>query len=203
MTSTTQARVHRQPAMLLAGALAASLIGCLLAAAAAEARRTASPVTLGPAQAVLIAKTDIVCAFGGPANEIGIGCLHAKTGTYSFRLDENLLGGFRTQSRKLSQVGSWKEPRTIEQAGSPAVSSVKVVATLPLGGRLLAAGTDLACIVVGSAAAPQVACLKFGAGKGYPVTGSYAAILGTTGLEVDRYDAAHNGKPVFIGRETK
>jgi len=32
---------------------------------------------------------------------------------------------------------------------------------------------------------------------------SYAATLGTGGLEVDRYDAAHHGKSVFIGREAK
>ena len=189
--------------MLLAAVLAACVFGLLLAAGAANAGSRASPITLGPAQAVLIAKTDIVCAFGGPANEIGIGCLHEKTGTYSFRIDENLVRGFRKQSGKLTQVGSWKEPRTVKQSSSPAVSSVKVVATLPVGGRFLAAGTDIGCLVIGSAATALVACFKLGAGKGYPVTGSYAATLGTTGLEVDRYDAAHSGKTVFIGRETK
>ncbi len=50
-------------------------------------------------------------------------------------------------------------------------------------------------------ATPQVACFKLGAVKGYPVVGSYAATLDTTGLEVDRYDAAHNGKSVFVGRK--
>jgi hypothetical protein len=189
--------------MLLAAVLAAGLIGCLLTAAAANAGARANPVTLGPAQAVVIAKTDIVCVFGGPANEIGIGCLHEKTGTYSFRIDENVLRGFRTQSGKLSQVGSWKEPRTVKQSSSPAVSSFKVTATLPVGGRFLAAGTDIGCIVVGSSGAPLVGCFKLGAGKGYPVVGSYAATLGTTGFEVDRYDAAHHGKSVFVGRETK
>jgi hypothetical protein len=179
------------------------LTACLLTAAAANAARRAKPITLGPAQAVVIAKTDIVCVFGGPANEIGIGCLHEKTGTYSFRIDENLVRGLRTQSGKLSQVGSWKEPHTLKQASSPAVSSFKVVATLPVGGRFIGAGTDIGCLVIGGAGAPLVACFKLGAGKGYPVAGSYAATLGTGGLEVDRYDSAHHGKSVFIGREAK
>jgi hypothetical protein len=179
------------------------LTACLLPAAAANAVRRPKPITLRPAQAVVIAKTDIVCVFGGPANEIGIGCLHERTGTYSFRIDENLVRGLRTQAGKLSQVGSWKEPRTLKQASSPAVSSFNVVATLPPGGRFIGVGTDVGCLVIGSAGAPLVACFKLGAGKGYPVAGSYAATLGTAGLEVDRYDAAHHGKSVFIGREAK
>jgi hypothetical protein len=195
-------RVDRQPSMLLVAVLASGLIACLLTAAAANAAGRPKPITLGPGQAVVIAKTDIVCVFGGPANEIGIGCLHETTGTYSFRIDENLVRGLRTQSGKLSQVGSWKEPRTLKQAGSPVVSSFKVVATLPLGGRFIGAGTDIGCLVIG-VGAPLVACFKLGAGKGYPVAGSYAATLGTGGLEVDRYDAAHHGKSVFIGREAK
>jgi hypothetical protein len=179
------------------------LTACLLTAAAANAARRAKPITLGPAQAVVIAKTDIVCVFGGPANEIGVGCLHEKTGTYSFRIDENFVRSLRTQSGKLSQVGSWKEPHTLKQASSPAVSSFKVVATLPVGGRFIGAGTDIGCLVIGGAGAPLVACFKLGAGKGYPVAGSFSATLGTGGLEVDRYDSAHHGKSVFSGREAK
>ena len=181
--------------------------GCLLVACAvaagATARAIAKPVTLGPGQSVLIAGTDIVCAFGGPANQIGMACLHTKTGTYSFRIDELQVRGFRRQSRRLTQVGSWKQPKTLSQPKSPAVSSFKVVATLPVGGRMLAGGSDLACLVTTDSGRPAVACFKIGPGKGYPVVGSYAASLGPVSFEVDRYDAAHNGKPVFVGKEGK
>ena len=186
-----------------AAVVAATVVVGLLAVSGANANDTASPVTLGPAQAVVIANTDIVCSFGGPANQIGIACLHTHGGIYSFRIDENELRGYRTHAGKLSQVGNWKQPATIKQSKSPAVSKFKVVATLPVHGRVLAAGTDLGCLVIGSSSKPLVACFKLGAGKGYPVAGSYSAALGMAGLEVDLYDSAHKGRSVFIGRDAK
>lgn len=184
-------------------ALGACLLAAGIVAAGAAARATAKPITLGPGQSVLIAGTDIVCAFGGPANQIGMACLHAKTGSYSFRMDEQQVRGFRKQSGRLMQVGAWKQPKTLGQPKSPAVSSFKLVATLPVGGRVLAAGSDIACLVTTDAGRPAVACFKLGPGKGYPVAGSYAASLSPATFEVDRYDAAHNGKPVFVGKEGK
>jgi hypothetical protein len=175
----------------------------VLVAGAGARRSAAKPITLGPGQAVLIAGTDIVCAFGGPANQIGMACLHTKAGTYSFRIDEQLVRGFRRRAGRLTQVGGWQQPKTLAQPKSPAVSGFKVVATLPVGGRVLAAGSDLACIVTTDGGRPDVACFKIGPGKGYPVVGSYAALLSATTFEVDRYDAAHNGKPVFVGKEGK
>jgi hypothetical protein len=176
-------------------------VGVLVAGAGAQA--AAKPITLGPGQAVLIAGTDIVCVFGGPANQIGMACLHTKAGTYSFRIDEQQARGFRKRSGRLTQVGAWKQPKTLAQPKSPAVSGFKVVATLPVGGRVLAGGSDLACIVTTDNGGPEIACFKIGPGKGYPVVGSYAALLSPTTFEVDRYDAAHNGKPVFVRKEGK
>jgi hypothetical protein len=180
--------------------LAITILSLATAAASAAA---AKPVTLGPGQAAAIGGTDLVCAFGGPVNAIGIACLHTKTGTLSFRMNENELIAYQQRSGKLSQAGRWKEPRTVSEPKSPAVSKFKLVATLPIGGRILAAGLDLGCLVYSHSGRPNVACFKLGPGKGYPAVGSYAAAIDAKGLQVSQFDAAHKGTTVYVGTEGK
>ena len=91
----------------------------------------------------------------------------------------------------------------MSQAKSPAVSNFKLGPTLGIGGRMLAAGTDIGCLVYSHSGRPNVACFKLGPGKGYPVTGSYAAALDATGLQVSQFDASHKGTTIYAAREGK
>jgi len=65
-----------------------------LCASAAALGAGAKPRTLGLGQGVAVSGTDIVCAFGGPANQVGLACLSAHpkaNAAFSFRVDENEL----------------------------------------------------------------------------------------------------------------
>src|SRR3954447_1948645 len=175
----------------------------VVAVAAGSARAATAPVTLQLGQGVAIRGTDLVCAYGGPANATGLACLHTKGGTFSFRLDENELLAFQTRGSGPHRVGRWQETKTTAQAKTPAVSDFKLAGTVAIGGRFLAAGTDLGCLVYNHANRPNVACFKLGPGKGYAAVGSYAIAIDAAGIQVSRFDASHQGTTVYVGRETK
>jgi hypothetical protein len=167
------------------------------------AERKSAAITLGPGQAVLIDKTDLICVFGGPANEIGMACLHTKTSaktTYTFRLDENDVKIYRRLAGKTSVIRTWREPVTRKQPRSPAVSTFNPVGSLTVGGRVRPAGMDIGCAVYAFTGHPIVECAKLGR-DGHPLARSYAASAGPGGIEVARYDAAHHPTSLFVGRE--
>jgi hypothetical protein len=180
---------------------------CLLAAgagaSAAAARATAKPITLGPGQSVLIARTDIVCVFGGPVNEIGIACLHTTTSTratYTFRLNEDNVKIYRRVAGKTDVIHAWREPATLKQPRSPAVSTFKSVGSLALGGQFRPAGMDIGCVVYAVDGHPVVECAKL-ARDTHPLANGYAASLSSVSLQVARFDAAHRSTTMFVGRE--
>ena len=184
-------------AVVLAGVVLTSPV------APVAARPLATPITLGPGQAVLVAKTDIICVFGGPANEIGMACLHTKTSskpTYTFRLDENDVKIYRRSAGKTIVVHTWRQPVTLKQPRSPAVASFKSVGSLALGGQFKPAGMDIGCAVYAVAGHPVVECAKLGSDT-HPLAGGYVASLSSVSLQVARFDAAHRSTTVFTGRE--
>lgn len=183
-------------------ALAATLLTCV---SSAHAGQLSGPITLGRGQAVLIDKTDLICVFGGPANEIGMACLHTKTSakaSYTFRLDENDVKIYRRVAGKTSVIRTWSEPVTRKQPRSPAVSSFNPVGSLTIGGRVRPAGMDIGCAVYAAAGHPVVECAKLGR-DGHPLADGYAASLSSVSLQVARFDAAHRSTTVFASREGK
>ena len=180
---------------------ALALVIASLCATAAALGAGAKPLTLGLGQGVAVSGTDIVCAFGGPANQVGLACLsaHATTNAaYSFRIDENELAAFRSSSGRTTRVARWKEPAShISQPRSAAVSDFKITAHVPVGAGFRAAGTDLACTVYAFKGRTNVACFKLDP-SGAPLNGSYAAALDAHGLQVSRFEGGH-GTTVFVG----
>lgn len=146
----------------------------------------------------------MVCAFGGPANQIGLACLHTSAtakSVYSFRLEESRLLVFRQTAGKTVQVGAWKEPAAaIAEARSAAISSFKSVGTVSAGGHFSAAKSDLGCNVYSFKGVVNVACFKLDA-RGV-LNGSYAVALGGTTTQVSRFQAGH-GTTVFVGKPLK
>ncbi len=168
---------------------------------ASEARAANGGATvLKPGQGVAVSGTDMVCAFGGPANEIGLACLQtspAAKSLYSFRLEEGRLLVFRSVGGKTARVGGWKEPAgRIAQRRSSTISHFKSVGQVSVGNRFNAAGSDLGCNVYSFKAAVVVACFKLTA-KGI-LNGSYAAALSANGAQVSRFRGGQ-GTTVFVG----
>jgi hypothetical protein len=155
-------------------------------------------------QAVGVAGTDMVCAFGGPANQIGLACLHTGSkpaSAYSFRIDEADLRVFRSATGGAAQLGVWKEPAAgIAQSRSAAVSNFKSVGQVSVGGYFRAAGGDLSCSVYSFKGVVQVACFKVNA-KG-TLDGSYAVGLGGSTVQVSRFQGG-KGTTVFVGKPVK
>jgi hypothetical protein len=172
----------------------------VVAAGAAHASVGAKTLALKPGDGIAVAGTDLVCAFGGPANHVGLACLHGNAkakAPYSFRLDEAQLVAFRTTNGHARRVGLWREPAgRIAQPRSHAVSQFKLVAELGAGKRFAAAGTDLQCSVYAFHGAMNVACFKLDA-KGIAER-SYAAALSATALQVSRFHNGH-GTTVLVG----
>jgi hypothetical protein len=181
--------------------------GCVLAAVGAlcwvgvAGAATRGPTTLAVGQAVGVSGTDMVCAFGGPANQIGLACLHTSStakSAYSFRIDETRLVVFRRAKGRTVQLRAWTEPSSaIAQAHSAAVANFTSVGEVSAGSQFDAAGTDLACSVYTFKGTVQVACFKRNA-KGI-LNGSYAVALGGTTMQVSRFQALH-GTTVFVGK---
>jgi hypothetical protein len=159
------------------------------------------PSTLTVGQGVGVAGTDMVCAFGGPANQIGLACLHTSStakAAYSFRIDETRLLVFRRAKGRTVQLRAWTEPASaITQGHSAAVSQFTSIGQVSAGSQFSAAGTDLACSVYTFKGALQVACFKRNS-KGI-LDGSYAVALGGTTIQVSRFQALH-GTTVFVGK---
>lgn len=180
---------------------ALTLVVAALCASAAALGAGARPLTLGLGQGVAVSGTDIVCAFGGPANKVGLACLHSgpkAKAAYSFRIDEDELAAFRSASGRTTRVRGWKEPASrIPQPHSEAVSDFRVVAHVPVGARFRAAGTDLGCTIYAFKGRTVVACFKLDPG-GLPLNHSYAAALDALGLQVSRFEGGH-GTTVFVG----
>ncbi len=172
-----------------------------LCASAAALGAGAKPLTLGLGQGVAVSGTDIVCAFGGPANQVGLACLHSSPkgkAAFSFRIDENEVAAFRSASGRTTRVGGWKEPVSrIPQPRSEAVSDFRLVGHVPVGAHFSAAGADLGCTVYAFKGRTEVACFKLDSG-GLPQNGSYAAALDARGLQVSRFQDGH-GRTVFVG----
>jgi hypothetical protein len=158
------------------------------------------PTVLVPGQGIGVSGTDMVCAFGGPANQIGLACLHTSAtakSAYSFRLEETRLLVFRRTAGKTVQLGAWKEPTAIAEPRSAAISSFKSVGTVSAGGHFSAAKSDLGCNVYSFKGVVNVACFKLDAGG--VLNGSYAVALGGTTTQVSRFHAGH-GTTVFAGK---
>jgi hypothetical protein len=159
------------------------------------------PTTLTLGQGVSVSGTDMVCAFGGPANQTGLACLHTSPtakSAYSFRIDETRLLVFRRAKGRTVQLRGWTEPASsIAQGHTAAVSNFTSVGQVSAGSQFNAAGTDLACSVYTFKSTLQVACFKRNA-KGI-LNGSYAAALGGTTMQVSRFQALH-GTTVFVGK---
>jgi hypothetical protein len=143
----------------------------------------------------------MVCAFGGPANQSGLACLHTSStakSAYSFRLDETRLRVFRRVNGSTKELGAWTEPASaIAQARPGAVSNFTSVGQVSAGSQFNAAGTDLGCSVYTFKGIVQVACFKQNA-KG-ALNRSYAVALGGTTVEVSHFQAAQ-GTTVFVGK---
>ncbi len=159
------------------------------------------PATLAVGQGVGVSGTDMVCAFGGPANQIGLACLHTSStakSAYSFRIDETRLLVFRRAKGRTVRLRAWTEPSSaIAQGHSAAVSNFTSVGQVSAGSQFNARGTDLACSVYTFKGTLQVACFKQNA-KGI-LNGSYAVALGGTTVQVSRFEGGH-GTTVFVGK---
>jgi hypothetical protein len=160
-----------------------------------------SATTLALGQAVGVSGTDTVCAFGGPANQIGLACLHTSStakSAYSFRIEETRLFVFRRGKSSTVQLGTWKEPAsTIAQGHSAAVTNFTTIGQVSAGSHFDAAGTDLGCSVYTFKSTVQVACFKQNA-TGI-LNGSYAVALGGATVQVSRFRAGQ-GTTVFVGK---
>jgi hypothetical protein len=157
--------------------------------------------TLALGQAVGISGTDMVCAFGGPANQSGLACLHTSStakSAYSFRIDETRLRVFRRAKGSTVKLGTWKEPASaIAQGHSAAVSNFTSIGQVSAGSHFDAAGTDLGCSVYTFKGTVQVACFKQNATG--VLNGSYAVALGGATVQVSRFQAGQ-GTTVFVGK---
>jgi hypothetical protein len=164
-------------------------------------RRAGGATILAVGQGVGVSGTDVVCAFGGPANQIGLACLHTSstaTSAYSFRIDETRLLVFRRAKGSTVQLGAWTEPASaIAQGHSAAVSNFTSVGQVSAGSQIDAKGTDLGCSVYTFKGTLQVACFKRNA-KGI-LNGSYAVALGGATVQVSRFQNGH-GTTVFVGK---
>jgi hypothetical protein len=178
------------------------LLAVAASAGAGSVSATAQPLVLRPGQAVAVVGTDVVCAFGGPANQIGIACLHTSQkaqAAFSFRLSENELLAFRKNSGKTVRIGSWRQPTSsYPEPRSRAVSRFKLAGSLRVGGRFVAAQTDLACTIYAFHSMTEVACFKTDS-RGVPLDNSYAIALDKLGIQVSRFKDGH-GTTVFVGR---
>lgn len=156
---------------------------------------------LAVGQGVGVSGTDMVCAFGGPANQIGLACLHTSStakSAYSFRIDETRLLVFRRAKGNTVQLGAWTEPASaIAQGHSAAVSNFTSVGQVSAGSQIDAKGTDLGCSVYTFKGTINVACFKRNA-KGI-LNGSYAVALGGGTVQVSRFQAGQ-GTTVFVGK---
>jgi hypothetical protein len=165
---------------------------------------TQGPATLAVGQAVGVSGTDMVCAFGGPANQIGLACLHTSStakSAYSFRIDETRLLVFRRAKGATVRLRAWTEPASaIAQGHSAAVSNFTSVGQVSAGSQFDAMGTDLACSVYTFKGTVQVACFKRNASG--ILNGSYAVALGGTSVQVSRFQAGQ-GTTVFVGKPVK
>ena len=171
---------------------------CLGGAAGARNERT---TVLAPGQGVTVSGTDMVCAFGGPADQIGLACLHtssAAKSAYSFRVQETTLRVFRRTGATTAQLRAWKEPAAgMKQRRSATIAHFKSVGAVSIGSRFTAARSDLSCSVYSFKGTINVACFKLSA-KG-TMDGSYAVALGGATVQVSRFQGGH-GTTVFIGR---
>jgi hypothetical protein len=187
----------------VSGRLAAFVAVSLLVLPAAA--HAAGAPELDPGQAFSVAGTDIVCSFGGPANQWGIACGHskAKAATYGFRLSEAKLVVERRVSDRTRSVRSYREALQsgFPQPHSPALSKFKVARTLRIGQRVLLAGSDIACNVSAIAGKPVVACARFSTQNGSYLAGSYGAAMSATLLQVAHYDNAGSATSVFVAHE--
>ena len=168
----------------------------------AVANAAAAPNTLEPGQSVSVAGTSIVCAYVGPAGKTAIDCFSTKAGSpgYGFRLNENELVAYRTATGAEHDVKRWPEPASLKQPSFAAAQRAQLVASLPVGGRVLIAKTDIGCLVYSNSNATVVACFKLAGKLGYPMTNSLAGSISSTAVQVSRFDAAHNGVTVFVGK---
>ena len=176
-----------------------SLVAVSSATAARAASRGTTVLTVG--EALGISGTDMVCAFGGPVNQIGLACLHTGSNAasvYSFRIDETNLQVFKaTSSSGVIRLGVWKEPAAgIAEGRSAAVSKFKSVGQVPVGGHFEAAGSDLSCEVYSFTGVVQVACFKVNA-RG-ALNGSYGVGLGGSTVQVSRFEGGR-GTTAFVG----
>jgi hypothetical protein len=166
---------------------------------AGATNRGAATLALG--QGVGVSGTDMVCAFGGPANQAGLACLHTSStakSAYSFRIDETRLLVFRRAKGRTVRLHAWTEPASaIAQGHSAAVSNFTSVGQVSAGSQFNARGTDLACSVYTFKGTLQVACFKQNA-KGI-LNGSYAVALGGRTVQISRFQASH-GTTVFVGK---
>lgn len=170
-----------------------------LAGGATGASASTKPFALGAGQGVAVAGTDVVCAYGGPANQLGIACVHAgkKPSPYSFRISENEVLALQAVSGTAVRLGHWKQPTSsFAQPRSAAVSDFKLAGTLPVGGHFVAAHTDLGCSVYSFNGRTQVACFKFDS-HGAVLNGSYAVALDSRGLQVSKFQGGR-GTTVFV-----
>jgi hypothetical protein len=177
------------------------IVAVVLSAGVAQASVRSGPLALRHGEGVAVSGTDMVCAFGGPANKVGLACLHSGSNAkarYSFRIDEDELLAFRRAAGRTSRAGGWKEPRSrFSEPRSPAISSFKLVGRLGAGTHFNAAGTDLGCSIYSFSGTINVACFK--RGRNVIQNGSYAVALGGLTLQVSRFEGGH-GTTVFVGK---
>ncbi len=173
---------------------------CLALIGAGQGVASTKPLALAAGQGVAVAGTDVVCAYGGPANQLGIACLHAgkKPSPYSFRISENEVLALQAVSGKAVRLGDWKQPASsFAQPRSAAVSDFKLAGTLPVGGHFVAAHADLGCSIYSFNGRTEVACFKFDS-HGAVLNGSYAVALDSRGLQVSKFQGGR-GTTVFVG----
>lgn len=177
------------------------MVAVVLSTGVAQASVRSGPLALRHGDGVAVSGTDMICAFGGPANKVGLACLHSGSNAkarYSFRIDEDELLAFRSATGRTSQVGGWKEPRSrFSEPQSPAVSSFKLVGRLGAGASFNAAGTDLSCSIYSFSGTLNVACFK--RDRNMIQNGSYGVALGGLTLQVSRFEGGH-GTTVFVGK---
>ena len=160
-----------------------------------------APKTLVPGQSVSVAGTSIVCAYVGPAGKTAIDCFSTKSGApgYGFRLNENELVAYKSAAGAEHDVKRWREPASLKQPSFAAAQQAQLVASLPVGGRVLIAKTDIGCLVYSNSNVPVVACFKLAGTQGYPLTNSLAGSISSGAMQVSRFDASHKGVTVFVG----
>ncbi len=171
----------------------------------AVADGAAAPKTLQPGQSVSVAGTSIVCAYVGAAGKTAIDCFSTKAGApgFGFRLNESELVAYKRVTGAEHDLKRWREPASLKPPSFAAVQRAQLVASLPVGGRVLIAKTDLGCLVYSNANAPVIACFKLAGTQGYPATNSLAGAISSRALQVSRFDASHKGVTVFVGKPSQ